>query len=85
MDPNNKLRTVDYIADKQGFHPFLNEEPPAHPSDSEAVARAKDRHYQLYNKIAEEHQQHPYSSAGEFIFYYGYVGLLWLYCDGWLE
>lgn len=64
MDPNNKLRTVDYIADKQGFHPFLNEEPPAHPSDSEAVARAKDRHYHLYNKIAEEHQQHQHPSGG---------------------
>ncbi|XP_069357160.1 cuticle protein 16.8 [Maniola hyperantus] len=60
VDPRHKVRTVDYVADKNGFHPVLSDVPPEHPTDSESVARAKDRHYQLYAKIAEEHAQHPY-------------------------
>ncbi|CAK1590627.1 unnamed protein product [Parnassius mnemosyne] len=58
VDPRQKVRTVEYVADKEGFHPLLSEVPPEHPKDSESVARAKDRHYQLYSKIAEEHA-HP--------------------------
>ena len=60
MDPRQKVRTVDYVADREGFHPVLSEVPPEHPADSESVARAKDKHYQLYAKIAEEHAQHPH-------------------------
>ncbi|XP_053616934.1 larval cuticle protein A3A [Plodia interpunctella] len=60
VDPRHKVRTVDYVADKQGFHPVLSEQPPEHPADSAAVARAKDQHHLLYAKIAEEHAQHPY-------------------------
>ncbi|CAH0595554.1 unnamed protein product [Chrysodeixis includens] len=60
VDPSHKVRTVDYVADQQGFHPVLSDAPPEHPSDSESVARAKNRHYQLYAKIAEEHANpHP--------------------------
>ncbi|XP_013188327.1 cuticle protein 16.8 [Amyelois transitella] len=60
VDPRQKVRTVDYVADKEGFHPVLSEQPPEHPADSDSVARAKDKHYQLYAKIAEEHAQHPH-------------------------
>ncbi|KAJ8711522.1 hypothetical protein PYW07_008764 [Mythimna separata] len=60
VDPNQKVRTVDYVADKQGFHPVLSDVPPEHPTDSESVAQAKNRHYQLYAKIAEEHATHPH-------------------------
>lgn len=58
VDPRQKVRTVEYVADKEGFHPLLNEVPPEHPRDSESVALARDRHFQLYSKIAEEHA-HP--------------------------
>ncbi|NP_001166701.1 cuticular protein RR-1 motif 56 isoform X2 [Bombyx mori] len=60
VDPRHKVRTVDYVADKEGFHPILSDVPPEHPADSESVALAKDRHFQLYSKIAEEHAQHPH-------------------------
>ncbi|XP_075983756.1 uncharacterized protein LOC142981621 [Anticarsia gemmatalis] len=63
VDPRQKVRTVEYVADKEGFHPVLSDEPPEHPADSESVAKAKDRHYQLYAKIAEDHAQHPYPDA----------------------
>ncbi|KAF9410664.1 hypothetical protein HW555_010324 [Spodoptera exigua] len=60
VDPGQKVRTVEYVADKQGFHPILSHVPPEHPADSESVAQAKNRHYQLYAKIAEEHANpHP--------------------------
>ncbi|XP_072934699.1 uncharacterized protein [Epargyreus clarus] len=60
VDPRQQVRTVEYIADKDGFHPSLSDIPPEHPSDSESVARAKDKHFQLYAKIAEEHATHPH-------------------------
>ncbi|XP_059046922.1 cuticle protein 16.8-like [Achroia grisella] len=60
VDPRQKVRTVDYIADKEGFHPILNDAPPEHPADSESVAQAKDKHYRLYAKIAEEHAHQPH-------------------------
>ncbi|CAH2051582.1 unnamed protein product, partial [Iphiclides podalirius] len=58
VDPRQKLRTVEYVADREGFHPVLSDVPPEHPADSESVAQAKDRHFQLYARIAEEHA-HP--------------------------
>lgn len=67
MDPRQKVRTVDYVADREGFHPVLSDELPEHPRDSEAVARAKDRHFQLYAKIAEEHAQHPFPDGEIFL------------------
>ncbi|XP_041971705.1 cuticle protein 16.8 [Aricia agestis] len=60
VDPAQKVRTVDYVADREGFHPVLSDAPPDHPTDSESVARAKDRHFQLYAKIAEDHANHPF-------------------------
>ncbi|XP_063833431.1 uncharacterized protein LOC135082562 [Ostrinia nubilalis] len=60
VDPRQKLRTVDYVADKDGFHPLLSDPLPDHPTDSEAVARAKDNHYQLYAQIAQQHYEHPH-------------------------
>ncbi|XP_049879012.1 cuticle protein 16.8-like [Pectinophora gossypiella] len=62
VDPRQKIRTVQYVADKEGFHPLLSDPLPEHPVDSESVARAKDRHYQLYQKIAEEHANYPHPS-----------------------
>ncbi|XP_047538252.1 cuticle protein 21-like [Vanessa atalanta] len=60
VDPRQKVRTVDYVADKDGFHPVLSDVPPEHPADSASVAKAKDRHFELYAKIAEEHAHHPF-------------------------
>lgn len=60
MDPSQKVRKVDYVADKDGFHPTLSDAPPEHPTDSESVAKAKTRHFELYAKIAEEHAHHPF-------------------------
>ncbi|EFA05174.1 larval cuticle protein A2B [Tribolium castaneum] len=89
VDPRFKIRTVEYTADKNGFHPVLNFAPEPLPSDtpvvaaakhrhlvqfanianarhaapgtvvvpvdSVAVSRAKDKHFKLFQKIAEEH------------------------------
>ena len=59
VDPRHQIRTVDYIADKQGFHPILNRNPIAIPLDSPVVAAAKQRHIQQYNAIAHSHQVAP--------------------------
>ncbi|KAG7200455.1 hypothetical protein KM043_016058 [Ampulex compressa] len=57
IDPKHKLRTVEYTADADGFHPTLInfEDTLSQPVDSEAVQLAKEKHYQLYHKIAESH------------------------------
>lgn len=49
------MRTVEYTADKTGFHPALInfEDTLIQPADSEAVKLAKERHLRLYQKIAE--------------------------------
>ncbi|KAI5642228.1 insect cuticle protein domain-containing protein [Phthorimaea operculella] len=67
VDPRQKVRTVDYVADKQGFHPVLSDVPPEHPADSESVARAKDRHFQLYQQIAEQHANNPHPQAADVV------------------
>lgn len=59
MDPRHKIRTVEYIADKQGFHPILNENVPALPSDTPVVAAAKEKHLRKYVAIANAHQEGP--------------------------
>ncbi|XP_036334112.1 uncharacterized protein LOC118744846 [Rhagoletis pomonella] len=51
VDPKNQLRTVQYVADKHGFHPQLSHE----QEDTEAVKQAKRKHFALYNRIAQEH------------------------------
>ena len=63
VDPRNKIRSVEYVADQQGFHPVLSDVPPEHPADSESVALAKDRHFQLYAKIAQDHANYPHPDS----------------------
>lgn len=51
IDPLNQVRTVEYVADEHGFYPQLS-----HPVvNTKAVDLANKRHFQLYNKIAQEH------------------------------
>lgn len=51
MDPLNRVRTVEYVADENGFYPQLS-----HPvTNTKAVDLATKRHLNLYNKIAAEH------------------------------
>ncbi|XP_034945204.1 uncharacterized protein [Chelonus insularis] len=54
IDPKFKIRTVDYTADKNGFHPILKnfEDVQKLPEDSEAVKLEREKHFRLYNKIA---------------------------------
>ena len=54
MDPKFKVRTVEYKADKNGFQPSLinYDDVLTPPKDSEAVRLAKERHYALYERIA---------------------------------
>lgn len=59
VDPNHKIRTVDYIADKEGFHPFSNRHVPDVPSDTPVVAAAKEKHLLRYNSIKQAHETAP--------------------------
>lgn len=54
VDPKQQVRTVEYVADEYGFYPKLSHELHA-PEDTEAVKLATNRHYELYNRIAENH------------------------------
>ncbi|XP_014219048.1 uncharacterized protein LOC106647245 [Copidosoma floridanum] len=60
IDPKLKVRTVEYTADENGFHPALinyDDVLNYQPKDSEAVRRAKERHNVLYQKIAASRSQ----------------------------
>ncbi|XP_076181317.1 uncharacterized protein LOC143153727 isoform X2 [Ptiloglossa arizonensis] len=59
IDPSHKVRTVQYTADETGFHASLinYEDTIAQPVDSEAVRLAKEKHYRLYQKIAQANAQ----------------------------
>lgn len=57
IDPNYRIRTVEYIADKEGFHPITNQEVRPLPIDTPIVAAAKEKHFLKYNEIANAHQQ----------------------------
>ncbi|XP_076243294.1 uncharacterized protein LOC143184728 [Calliopsis andreniformis] len=59
VDPKHKVRTVQYSADETGFHASLinYEDTIAQPVDSEAVQLAKEKHFRLYQKIAEENSR----------------------------
>lgn len=59
MDPRFQVRTVDYIADKNGFHPILNKTPSPVPRDTPVVAAAKDRHLRQYAAIAAARHANP--------------------------
>lgn len=51
VDPLNRVRTVEYVADENGFYPQLS-----HPvTNTKAVDLATKRHLSLYKKIAAEH------------------------------
>lgn len=52
IDPRQEIRTVEYVADKEGFHPILSH-PIEEPKQSEAVKQATIRHIEQYNRIAE--------------------------------
>ncbi|KAG5679380.1 hypothetical protein PVAND_008949 [Polypedilum vanderplanki] len=57
VDPSQQVRTVEYVADEQGFHPSLS-----HPvKDTKAVQLATQRHLDLYNKIAERNSDPNYT------------------------
>ncbi|EDW00760.1 GH21063 [Drosophila grimshawi] len=60
VDPSHQVRTVQYVADENGFHPQLSHK----LEDSEAVKAAKQRHFADYNRIAQEHaSQHTHGQA----------------------
>ncbi|XP_060532706.1 larval cuticle protein A2B-like [Cylas formicarius] len=59
VDPQYKIRKVDYVADKNGFHPVLNDAPAPLPSDTPVVAAAKTRHLVQYNRIANANRVAP--------------------------
>ncbi|KAF5292061.1 hypothetical protein FQR65_LT11327 [Abscondita terminalis] len=59
VDPRHQIRTVEYVADKNGFHPILNKNPSPVPADTPIVALAKQKHLQQYNEIAHTHQIAP--------------------------
>lgn len=51
VDPRYQVRTVEYVADAQGFHPVLSNP----VADTPTVAAAKAQHADLYARIAAEH------------------------------
>lgn len=53
IDPRQEIRTVEYTADKQGFHPVLSHAIDE-PRQTEAVKQATIRHIEQYNRIAEQ-------------------------------
>lgn len=52
IDPRQEIRTVEYVADRNGFHPTLDHQLEA-PQETEAVKQATIRHFNAYNRIAE--------------------------------
>lgn len=59
VDPRNQVRTVEYVADENGFYPQLS-----HPvQNTKAVDLATQRHLELYNKIAERNSDPNYAHS----------------------
>jgi hypothetical protein len=54
VDPRNRVRTVQYVADANGFHPISNMGS-SPVTDTPVVADAKLRHFALVEKISAEH------------------------------
>lgn len=52
IDPRQEIRTVEYTADKDGFHPNVSPEN-LEPQQSEAVKLATQRHLEAFNRIAQ--------------------------------
>lgn len=58
IDPRQQIRTVEYTADQDGFHPTVSLDGIAspgsgEPQETEAVKLAKQRHFDIFNRIAE--------------------------------
>lgn len=53
IDPRQEIRSVEYVADKEGFHPILSHPQASEPQQSQAVKQATLRHFELFNQIAE--------------------------------
>lgn len=69
VDPRQEIRSVEYTADKNGFHPILSHENEAIPQ-TEAVKQATIRHFEQYNRIAEQNanvsfNEHNFPSLNE--------------------
>lgn len=63
IDPRNQVRTVEYTADENGFHPQLSHEN-IPVQNTKAVDLATQRHLELYNKIAERNTNPNYVQSG---------------------
>lgn len=50
---------MEYIADKEGFHPFSNQHVPDLPADTPVVAAAKEKHLLRYNAIKQANENAP--------------------------
>ncbi|KAG5878555.1 hypothetical protein JTB14_018877 [Gonioctena quinquepunctata] len=59
IDPNQRIRTYEYIADKDGYHQTSNLHVPDLPSDTPIVAAAKLKHLQKFSEIAQKNQVGP--------------------------
>lgn len=57
VDPLHKIRTVDYVANKQGFHALSNINVPVLPVDTPEVAAAKNKHLLQYATLANANIQ----------------------------
>lgn len=53
IDPRQQVRTVEYVADKDGFHPHVSPGD-SEPEQTEAVKQATFRHLKAFNRIAEK-------------------------------
>lgn len=53
IDPKQEIRSVEYIADKNGFQPILSHPQASEPQQTKAVKLATMRHFQLFNAIAQ--------------------------------
>lgn len=55
IDPRQQIRTVEYVADKDGFHPQVSPGGGGgDPEQTEAVKQATLRHLKAFNRIAEQ-------------------------------
>nr|XP_023022528.1 cuticle protein 18.6 isoform X2 [Leptinotarsa decemlineata] len=59
VDPRQQIRTVEYIADKNGFRQISNQNVPDLPTDTPVVAAAKLKHLQKFSAIAQSNQVAP--------------------------
>lgn len=53
IDPRQEIRSVEYVADKNGFRPILSHPQASEPQQTRAVKQATIRHFDLFNAIAQ--------------------------------